>query len=74
MRQERRPQMPKSRWRSKTAAARQSRRRQQHARSRNFKELFDNDTPYGHKVQRDRTKQIPREEKYAFDFSDEIRD
>ena len=30
--------------------------------------------PTGHKVQRDRTKQIPREEKYAFDFSDEIGD
>lgn len=64
--------MPKSRARSRSAMLRQGRRRQQHTRSRNFKELFDNDTPYGHKVQRDRTKQIPREEKYAFDFSDEI--
>ena len=27
-------------------------------------ELFTHDTPYGHKVQKDKTKIIPRKEKY----------
>tara|TARA_R110001592_G_scaffold122350_2_gene328992 strand:- start:770 stop:991 length:222 start_codon:yes stop_codon:yes gene_type:complete len=69
----RRPQMPKSRSRSKAAKLRQSRRRQVHGRSVH-KELFGSETPYGHKVQTDRTKQIPRDEKYPSDYSDEIRD
>lgn len=34
------------------------------------KELFTRDTPYGHKVQRDRSKTIPRKQKYKEDLYD----
>ena len=68
----RRPQMPKSRARSKAAKLRQSRRRLVHGKARHFKELFDNDTPFGLKIQTDRTKKIPREEKHSSDLSNEV--
>lgn len=32
--------------------------------TRSHRELFTHDTPYGHKVQKDKTKIIPRKEKY----------
>jgi len=33
-------------------------------KTRSHLELFTHDTPYGHKVQKDKTKQIPRKEKH----------
>ena len=33
-------------------------------KTRFHKQLFDNDSPYGHKIQRDKTKQNPRKDKY----------
>jgi hypothetical protein len=41
----------------------------QKPKPRYAKELFSRDTPYGHKVQRDRTKTIPRKQKYKEDLS-----
>lgn len=42
----------------------------QKPKTRYAKELFTRDTPYGHKVQRDRTKTLPRKQKYKEDLSD----
>ena len=42
----------------------------QRPKTRHAKELFTRDTPYGHKVQRDRTKTLPRKQKYKEDLSD----
>ncbi len=33
-------------------------------KTRSHRVLFDHDSPYGHKVQKDKTKVIPRKEKY----------
>lgn len=33
-------------------------------KTRSHRELFVHDTPFGHKVQKDKTKIIPRKEKY----------
>jgi hypothetical protein len=33
-------------------------------KTRYHKVLFDKDAPFGHKVQKDRTKTLPRKEKY----------
>ena len=56
------PQKAKNRLKSAKAAL--MRRRRSQYGSRHFKELFDNETPYGHKVQTDRTKKIPRQDKH----------
>jgi len=34
------------------------------AKTRSHRELFVHDTPYGHKVQKDKTKVIPRKQKH----------
>tara|TARA_B110000503_G_C6882990_1_gene303538 strand:- start:284 stop:448 length:165 start_codon:yes stop_codon:yes gene_type:complete len=44
----------------------------QQPKPRYAKELFTHDTPYGHKVQRDRTKTTPRKEKFQKDLRDQI--
>jgi hypothetical protein len=49
---------------------RQKPRSIQRPKVRHAKELFARDTPYGHKVQRDRTKTLPRKQKYKEDLSD----
>jgi hypothetical protein len=49
---------------------RQKPRSIQQPKVRYAKELFTRDTPYGHKVQRDRTKTLPRKQKYKEDLSD----
>ena len=49
---------------------RQKPRSIQQPKVRYAKELFTRDTPYGHKVQRDRTKTIYRKAKYKPDLSD----
>jgi len=33
-------------------------------KTRSHLQLFTHDSPFGHKVQKDKTKQIPRKEKY----------
>jgi len=47
-------------------------RSEQQPQPRYAKELFTHDTPYGHKVQRDRSKIIPRRDKFQKDLRDEI--
>lgn len=37
-------------------------------KTRFHRELFTHDTPYGHKVQKDKTKIIPRKEKHKKDL------
>ena len=37
-------------------------------KTRFHRELFIHDTPYGHKVQKDKTKIIPRKEKHKKDL------
>ena len=49
---------------------RQKPRSIQQPKVRYVKELFTRDTPYGHKVQRDRTKTLPRKQKYKEDLCD----
>ena len=39
-------------------------------RTRAHRELFTHDSPYGHKVQKDKTKTIPRKQKHKPDLSD----
>ena len=38
-------------------------------KTRSHRELFTHDTPYGHKIQQDNTKTIPRKKKYNDDLS-----
>jgi hypothetical protein len=38
-------------------------------KTRYHKLLFTNDSPYGHKVQKDKTKTIPRKQKHKGDLS-----
>ncbi len=38
-------------------------------KTRSHLQLFKHDTPYGHKVQKDRTKTIPRKQKHKDDLS-----
>ena len=53
-----------------TIMKRQKPRSIQQPKVRYAKELFTRDTPYGHKVQRDRTKTIYRKAKYKPNLSD----
>ena len=39
-------------------------------KTRFHKMLFTNDSPYGHKIQKDKTKTIPRKQKHKRDLSD----
>ncbi len=45
-------------------------RRNKTLRTRAHRELFTHDSPYGHKVQQDKTKIIPRKEKHKSNLSD----
>ena len=46
-------------------------RRNKTLRTRAHRELFTHDSPYGHKIQKDKSKTIPRKQKHKPNLCDE---